>query len=235
VSAHSASHRRGVLAALAAQLSAYVLEPVEQTVEPEPAELAPYPVVAVVSAAARSGATSVARMLAAELASRADGAAVVVAGRQAGRRGAPPSRAASRLATALHGASSSVRPLGRLCLAADADVRRVVTASRYLAPVVLDCAPDGSGPFAAGNAERTLVVVAATQEPALAGAVARVLGGAPLCVVNRAGEPGEWQGRADIFIPDARIAARAALVGTRPLGPLGAAIAGLADALDVGL
>jgi len=233
MSAHPASERRGILAAAAAQLSAYLLEPVEQTIDSEPAQLEPFPVVAVVSSAARSGTSTVARLLAAELAARTCGAAVVACGGDPARRVAPPTRAASRLAVALRGAVEGVRPCGRLCLADGADVKRLAGAARYLAPVVLDIPPDGSASSAAREADRTVVVAAAGSEPALAGAVGLVLGGDALTVVNRVVEPDAWRGRADVFIPDARVAARAALIGTRPLGPLGAAIAELADALGV--
>jgi hypothetical protein len=231
MSAHPASQRRGFLSAAVAQLSAYVLDPVEPTVGPEPLELEPYPVVAVVSAAPHSGATSVARMLAAELAARADGAAVVLARSHAGRRSAPPARAASRVAIAIAGAATAAHAVGRLCLVADADLRRVVPAAHYLAPVVIDVAPDGSALDAARCARRAVVVAGASGEPALAGAVARVLGGDPVRVVNRVADRAAWEGRADVFVPEARIAARAAVLGIRPLGPLGDAIAELADAI----
>jgi hypothetical protein len=68
----------------------------------------------------------------------------------------------------------------------------------------------------------------------LPAAVALVLGGEPVKVANRVVDPAGWEGRADVLIPDSRIAARAAPLGTRPLGPLGAAIADLADALEAG-
>jgi hypothetical protein len=232
MSAHSASQRRGVMAQLAAQISAFVLEPVEATADSQPVDLQPYPVVAVVSAATRSGATSVARMLAAELAVRADGAAVVLAGGHAARRSAPPSRAAVRLSVALRGVVDSAQPLGRLCLVADPDPQRAAMAAHYLAPVVIDVAPDGSAASTASHAERAVVVVGASQEPALAAALARGVGGSPVVAVNRLREAGDWTGRADIRLPESRIAARAALVGTRPLGALGEAIVQLADALE---
>jgi hypothetical protein len=235
VSAHSASHRRGWLSALVAQVSDYVLEDVDEAVDSEPAELAPYPVVAVVSAAPRSGATSVARMLAAELATRCDGAAIV-ASASAPRRTAPPLRAAIRLATALAGVAEA-RPLGRLCVvsagaAASGDGHNIVAAARYLAPVVLDLPPDGSAAGIASVADRVAVVAGASGEPALLDAVAAVIGGGPVKVVNRATDASDWHQRADIVLPDSRLAARAAAIGTRPLGALGTAIAQLADALE---
>jgi hypothetical protein len=301
VSAHSASQRGSWLSALVAQVSEFVFEEIEETIELPPAELEPYPVVAVVSAAARSGASTVARMLAAELAMRADGAAVMI-GADRAHRGAPPARAAIRLATALTGAVS-VQPVGRLCVArlpaaagesaaaasndaagsgsaastdaaesgdapstdaaasadttagastraasaraesadaaaaasgagASAGAAALANAARYLAPVVIDLPPDGSAAGIAGIADRVIVVAAASAEPALLDAVALVIGGAPIKVVNRVVDPDGWEGRADLLLPDSRLAARAAAIGTRPLGSLGSAIARLADALE---
>jgi hypothetical protein len=250
VSAHSASHQRGWLSAIAAQVSDYVFEPIEETVEAEPPALTPHPVIAVVSAAPSSGTTTVARLLGAELAARAGGAAVVTSP-GATRRTAPPSRAAIRLATALAGVAGA-QPCGRLCLAhvralaADAgdlaeasavgstgsELAGIVSAARYLAPVVLDLPADGSAAAVATIAERVAVVAAATSEPALLDAVAALTGGEPLKVVNRVTDATAWGERGDAhLLPDSRIAVRAAAMGTRALGPLGSAIAELADAL----
>jgi hypothetical protein len=228
VSAHSASHRRSWLSALVAQVSDYVFEPIEETVEPQPKELEPHPVVAVVAAAARSGATTVARMLAAELAMRADGATVVVAPALP-RRAAPPSRAAIRLATALAGAADA-QLVGRLCVVGPCDA--IVSAARYLAPVVLDLPADGSAAGVASIADRVVVVSAADGEPALLDAVASVIGGRPIKVANRITDSADWRDRVDILLPDSRIAARAAAIGTRAVGSLGSAIAALADVLE---
>ena len=105
----------------------------------------------------------------------------------------------------------------------------IVNAARYLAPVVLDVPPDGSAAGIASIADRIAVVAGATDEPALLAAVATVLGGDPIKIVNRITDPEPWSRRADLALPDSRIAARAAALGTRPLGPLGAAISELAD------
>jgi hypothetical protein len=231
MSAHPASQRRGFFSAMAAQLAAYVLEPVEETIDAEPVELEPYPVIAIVSAAQKSGATTVARLLAAELATRGDGAAVVTCTAASARRGGPPVRAAVRLATALRPATEA-RPIGRLCVTPLAEPEALVRAARYLAPVVLDLPPDGSAAACSRFADRVAIVAAGSDEPALASAVAMVLGGEPLTVVNRVVQEAEWHGRADVFVPDSRIGARAAAMGTRPIGPLGTAIAGLADRLE---
>jgi hypothetical protein len=229
MSAHSASQRGGWLSALVAQVSDYVFEEVEERVE-QPQELVAHPVVAVVAAAPRSGTTTVARLLAAEFASRGDGSALVL-GSARSRRGSPPSRAAARLVTALRGALE-VQPLGRICIAASSDRAAEVSAARYLAPVVLDVPADGSAAGVAAVADRIAVVSAATGEPALLDAVATVIGGESLKVVNRVTDAGEWDGRADVQLPESRLAARAAGMGTRALGPLGSAIAALADALE---
>lgn len=204
---------------MAAQLSAYVLEP--------------FPVVAVVSAACKSGVTTVARLLAAELAGRYEDTAVVWSAEPAGRRGAPPSRGASRLATALRAGAGPTSAVGRLCLASGDAPERVTASARYLAPVVLDVAPDGSATSVAGLADVAVVVAAAADEPALPRTVALALGNRRvLLVAGRAGaEPG-WEDDADVVVPDSRIAARAATLGARAVGPLGAAIAELADALE---
>lgn len=235
MSAQPIGRRRGFLASVAAQLSAFLLEPIEPVVDAEPAELRPYPVVAVVSAAPRSGATTVARALGAELAARADGAAAVSCRRPPARLPTPPTRAAARVAGALRGiADGPARPAGRLCIVA-ADPAELAAAARYLAPVVLDVPPDGSAAAAATVADRIAVVAPASGEPALLTALARILAGRrePLRVVTRVAERGDWPGRADILLPDSRMAARSALAGARPLGALGRGIEALADALEL--
>jgi hypothetical protein len=251
MSAHSVSQRRSRLSTLVAQVSEFVFEPLEETIEPERVRLEPQPVVAIVSAAPRSGATTVARLLAAELAGRADGAAVI-ASHGRGLHAAPPSRAALRLATALRGAVEA-QPCGRLCVvgnaapAANADGDPIVTpaehldggriaalvdAARYLAPVVVDVPPDGSAASVARLADRVAVVAPAAAEPALVDAIVTVLGCNCVKAVSRIAEPGAWTGRADVLIPDARLGVRAAAVGTKAMGALGAAICELVEALD---
>lgn len=291
MSAHPLPHRKSWLSLLAAHVADFVFETVEEADEEPPIELQPHPVIAIVSATRRSGASTVARLLAAELAARSGGAAVVT-GAGIARRTAPPSRAAVRLSTALAGVAQT-QPCGRLVLAAtpparldrtqtapasaEADlhppadalaaapaqadanshppadalaaarepvepeparpaegraaIRALVDAARYLAPVVLDVPPDGSAAVIAPLADRVVVVAGASGEPPLLDAVATVIGGAPVKVANRIVEPGGWAERADLLIPDSRFAARAAVMGTRPLGPLAVAIGALADSL----
>jgi hypothetical protein len=67
----------------------------------------------------------------------------------------------------------------------------------------------------------------------LLAAAATVVGGNPIKVANRVADAGTWEARADIRLPESRMAARAAVMGTRALGPLGSAIGALADALEV--
>ena len=257
MSAQPFPQRRSWIASLVAQLEAFAFETVE--VEPQappaPVELRPHPVVAVVSAASGSGASTVARLLAAELAVRAQGAAIVVAG-SAARRAAPPSRAAVRLATALTGAAQATA-LGRLCIAtvahADADgsaeggapncatpdprlaldvaFARLVEAARYLAPVVFDVPPDGSAASIARIADSVVVVAGRDCEPALLDAVAGIVGGDARTVANRAATEETWRGRADFLLPESRLAARAAALGACALGPLASAISELADSV----
>jgi hypothetical protein len=84
----------------------------------------------------------------------------------------------------------------------------------------------------ASIADRVVVVSAADGEPALLDAVASVIGGRPIKVANRITDSADWRDRVDILLPDSRIAARAAAIGTRAVGSLGSAIAALADVLE---
>jgi hypothetical protein len=238
MSAHPGIGRRGLVAAVAAQISSFLLEPPAAVAETGPVELEPYPVVAVLSAAPRCGATTVARALGAELAVRADGAAVVSCRSGAGRATAPPLRMTARLATALRGVGDErARPAGRVCLLPGASPGELASAARYLAPVVLDVPPDGSAAATAQLADRAVVVAAGSDEPALTDVLACLVGGqrSPLRVTTRVVDGSEWTGRADVLLPEGRIAARSALAGARPLGPFGKAIAELADALELDL
>src|SRR5438270_12014147 len=91
-----------------------------------------------------------------------------------------------RLATALTGACV-VRPTGRVCFASDG-FEVVANAARYLAPVVLDVPPDGSGAAAAALADRVVIVGSAAGERALLDAVVVIIGRDALRVVNRVGD-----------------------------------------------
>lgn len=233
MSAQPFAQRRSWLSALVASVEEFVFEAVEPEVEPEPVELEPHPVVAVVSAAPRSGASTVARLLAARMGARS-GAAAVLASAAAVRRGAPPSRAAMRVATALGGLADT-SPCGRLCVAAARScdgLRGIADAARYLAPVVFDAGPDGSGAQIARLADRVVVVAGAASEPALLDAVATIVGPGAIRVANRAAGDERWAGRADLLLPESKLAARAAALGARARGPLGAAISELADAVE---
>src|SRR5258705_13907094 len=105
--AHPASRGGGLFWAMAAHLGGYLLERVEETIDAERVELEPYPVIAIVSAARKSGATTVARLLAAELATRADGAAVVTCTGSSAPRGGPPMRVPAPFATVLPAAADA--------------------------------------------------------------------------------------------------------------------------------
>ncbi|MGH2837285.1 MAG: hypothetical protein ACRDJY_02915, partial [Thermoleophilaceae bacterium] len=99
-----------------------------------------HPVVGVVGLARGCGATTIARALAAELASRHDGAAVVAS---PGRPAVVPlgsSAPANRLAEALAQLDER-RAAGRLCLAACSDAELLFAATRQLAPAVMEVEP----------------------------------------------------------------------------------------------
>jgi hypothetical protein len=231
VSAQPFPQRSSWLSTLVARVEDFVFEPAEEPVALQTAPLTAHPVTAVVSAAPKSGASTIARLVAAELAARADGAALVVVSRPA-RRSGPPSRAAIRLATALGGAAD-VSACGRLGLASAAadGPEPLAGAARYLAPVVFDVAPDGSAAAVARAADRVVVVAGGAAEPALLTAVASVVGGDPVAVANRVTDGDRWD-RADVVLPDSRMAARAAALGIVARGPLGAGIRELADRLE---
>lgn len=244
MSAQPFAQRRGWLAALVAQVEGFVFEEAEAEPAPAPVALKPHPVVSVVSAAPRSGASTVARLLAAELGWRAAGAAVV-ASSQIPRRGGPPARAALRLATAL-GSAAPATASGRVCLARmqagsespGDDPTKLADAARYLAPVVFDVPPDGSAIRIVGVVDAIVVVAGSASEPALLDAVATIVAGdpaggrAPIKVANRIGDHDRWAGRAELLLPESRLGARAAMLGTRAHGQLGSAISELTDAAE---
>jgi hypothetical protein len=95
----------------------------------------------------------------------------------------------------------------------------------------VDLPADGSAAGVAGLADCVVVVAGQATEPALLDAVATVIGGTAIKVANRVTDPTTWS-RADFVLPESRLGARAAALGTRPLGALGSAIAALADALE---
>jgi hypothetical protein len=227
--------RVGLVRTALARAEDWLLEPVEpaELAPPEPA-LGPRPVVAVFSLGRGSGATTVARALAAELAGRDAGGAAVV-GCSLPRGGIPlASSAAGRLARALVDLPGArTRAVGRLCLVEVPGAAALVEAARELAPVVLDGGGEGLGGVSAGVADRTVLVTPAGAEPSLAavaaGCLARI-GPPPVLVVNRVRAGSEWTGPPALELPESRMGAQVALGGRGPRGELGRAVARLADA-----
>jgi hypothetical protein len=225
--------RRGMLAAAAAAVESFLLEPAEprtQTAASVPPEQRP--VVCVFGLARGCGSTVVARALAAELASRdpAGTAAVCCEVRPAAIPLA--THAATRLARALEDVpGASPRAVGRLCLVGGADPLRLSDTARHLAPLVIDAGSTALGGAPAAVADHTVLVTTQAVEPALArvGAecVARV-GPAPIVVLNRA--PHDQSGA--LALPNSPLGAQLALGGREPRGELGRAIAELADLCD---
>ncbi len=222
-----------------AALAGFLLEPLESAAdEPSCASTTlDRPVVAVAGLAPRSGTTTVARALAAELALRdPDGAAVVSAEPVGG--GAIPlgTPAAGRLARALSRASAArTRAVGRVCLAARGtdEPAALVDAVRELAPLVLDVADPAEISIAASLADVVVLVGVPDTEPALADVLSDSLsrvGPEPLVALNRdRGESEHWRERCDAQLPESRVGAQLALAGREPRGELGRSIARLAD------
>ena len=225
-----AQRRRGILAAAAAAVESFLLEPAEprtQTAAAMPPE--PRPVICVFGLARGCGATVVARALAAELASRdpAGAAAVCCEVRAAGIPLA--THAAARLARALEDVpGASPRAVGRLCLVAGADPLALSRTARHFAPLVIDAGSAALGGAPASLADHTVLVTTQAVEPALArvgaACVARV-GPEPIMVLNRA--PHDQTGA--LALPNSPLGAQLALGGREARGDLGRAVAELAD------
>jgi hypothetical protein len=224
------ARHRGILAAAAAAVEAFLLEPAEprtQTSVSVPPEQRP--VICVFGLARGCGATVVARGLAAELATRdpAGAAAVCCEVRAAGIPLA--THAAVRLARALEDVPGATpRAVGRLCLVAGADPLALSDTARHFAPLVIDAGSAAVGGAPASMVDHTVLVTTQAVEPALArvGAecVARV-GPAPIVVLNRA--PHDQTGA--LALPNSPLGAQLALGGREARGDLGRAIAELAD------
>jgi hypothetical protein len=244
------SARGGPFATALAAAGAWLLEPAEPAREPVvSAPAPPRPVVAVFGLARGSGATVVARALAAELASRdVQGAAAVHC--EARAAGIPlATAAAGRLARQLAEVpGAETRAVGRLCLVGGAEHGAVADTARHFAPLVLDAGATALGGVAAALADEVVLVGSPATEPALATVAADCLsraGHEPIVVLNRvrlrppeatdeppsdAAEPSDpWSERAAYVLPDSRMGAQLALGGREPRGELGRAIAELAD------
>jgi hypothetical protein len=221
------SAQRGIVAAALARAESWLLEPAPPAAVDLLAESTRHQVVAVVGRARRCGATTVARALAAELAARSSGAAIV-----AGAVGGPAlplgTPAAGRLARAFENA----RACGRLCLLATTDWERAAEAARERAPLVLDVRHGEPPGAAAAVADRVVLLGSPRVEPALAAVVAASLartGPEPVVAVNRARPEGPWAGRPVVMLPESPAAARIALAGGQAPGAFGTAIGELAD------
>ncbi|HEX6459318.1 MAG TPA: hypothetical protein VF032_10425 [Thermoleophilaceae bacterium] len=177
-------------------------------------------VVAVVGIAPGSGASTLARALAATLARRDPSGAAILIARGEDERPAPAVRAASRLAGRIGTAADAV---GRLCI-----VNEESPELAGVAPVVID-APSGAA--SSLLPDLTILVVPGDAEPALAELAAKTLRD-PVTVVNRASDSGRWDGRAFAELPHSRSAAWLAAAGWEPRGAFGAAISKIADACE---
>jgi hypothetical protein len=193
------------------------------------------PVVAVLALAPRCGTSTVARWLAAALAGRdPDGAAILATSAPRGP-GALRTPAAARAARALVArAIEPVRASGRLCLV-DASQSPLSIAATYLAPLVIDVGHGEPADAALSVADHVLLVAAPRVEPALAEVVSQRLasdGPPPTVILNRAVEADNWDGRADVVLPESRLAARRAYAGREARGPIGGIVAALAEELE---
>jgi hypothetical protein len=120
----------------------------------------------------------------------------------------------------------------------DADAATMVRTASDVAPVVLEVGHGSAPSVPAALAEHVVLVVPPSVEPALPAAVATSLGRigpAPTIVANggRNGDAADGIAGA-VSLPHSRAGAYLALAGRRPLGPLGAAVAGLADLCATG-
>jgi len=190
-----------------------------------------FPLVGVVGLARRCGATTVARALAAELASRHGGAAVVASPARPAVVPLGSSGPATHLAETLAQLDER-RASGRLCLAACTDAELLAAATREIAPAVMEVEPGCAALDAARVLDRILLIASPRLEPALAAAVAETIaavGEPPVVAVNRACDQGPWLVHADVLVPDSRVGARLALAGRPARGWLGRAVGQLAD------
>ncbi len=190
-----------------------------------------YPLVGVVGLGRRCGTTTIARALAAELARRQGGAAVVASPARPAVVPLGSSASAALLAETLPQLDER-RAAGRLCLAACADAGMLAATTRQVAPAVMEVEPGSAAVDAAPVLDRILLVASPRLEPALAAAVAEtiaVVAEQPVVAVNRAPDHGPWLVHADVLVPDSRVGARLALAGREPRGWLGRAVGQLAD------
>lgn len=190
-----------------------------------------FPLVGVVGLARRCGATTVARALAAQLAARHGGAAVVASATRPAVVPLGSSAPAAELAETLAPLEDR-RAAGRLCLATCGDAELLASTTRDVVPAVMEVEPGCAALDAARVLDRMLLVASPDLEPALAAAVAETIAAVaepPVIVVNKARDHGPWLVHAHVLVPDSRVGARLALAGREPRGWLGKAVEQLAD------
>lgn len=195
------------------------------------------PAIAVAGLSPRSGTTTVARSLGAELAVRdADRAAVVTTSALTGGGIPLGTIPAGRLARAVvRSLPSRTRAVGRLCLTelGAVDQPRLIDVARGLAPLVVDVADASALSVAASLVDAVVLVGSPSSEPALARVLEESLariGPPPVVALNRHAEGDErWEAHAGPRLPEARVAAQLALAGRDAPGDFGRAVAELAD------
>lgn len=240
MSAHHAG-RRGMVASALTSAAGWLIEPAPapEVVEPAPAHREPRPVVAVAGLRRGAGVTTLARALGAALGVRDPCGACVVTAAAGGASvplGLPAGgRLSRRIAPFIDGRA---RPCGRLCLVEDADRACLSAVARDVAPLVLDVSDPAEAAAAVSVADHVLLVAGPETEPALAAVVAESLGlvgPPPLVVVNRSGRASErWAAEPHVPVPESRLAAQLAGAGREPRGPVGQAVAALAERVGGG-
>ncbi len=236
MSAGVAAGRRTLLTALVD----YLVEPLEVSADDRASELSSRfrPTVAVVGVGPGGGTTTVARALAVELALRDPCGAGAVTSDAVPSGGIPlGTAAAGRLAHGLEDRlHARTRAAGRVCLVGAVERPALTAVARDLAPLVIDVDDAADAPIAASLADVVMLVVSPQTEPSLARLLAASLarvGPQPQIVVNRARDASDrWDGSRVLRLPESRMGARLALGGREARGPLGEAVARLADLVE---
>lgn len=202
----------GLLATAIARAEAWFLEPVEPAA-PSATE-APRPVVAVRGLAPGCGTSTVARGLAATLASRDPRGAAIVVGRAGGAGPPLASSAAVRLAKELAACGcEGARAAGRLCLVSPTQHVAAFALQRPC-PVVLDISPLSEPDEGLSLADHVVLIASAGDEPAMSSAVAACIaraGHSVEVVVNRVHEAATTEPPEGAeLIPEARLPAHVA-------------------------
>jgi hypothetical protein len=235
----SVSRERGPLAAALATVGSLLVEPAEPAARvggmSPPATIA-RPVVTVFGLAPGSGATVVARALAAALGARDPAGAATVASEWRAPHVPVRTSAATRLTRLVaEFPGADARATGRLCVVRGADPLALAEGARHLAPLVLDAGSSLGGVHAA-LADRVVLVTTSRLEPALARVAAECLarvGPEPQIVVNRMSGPVALAGNLPeaVVLPESRLGAQLAMGGREPPGELGRTIVSLSEQL----